>query len=764
MARSKLAAEISDTGGPVAFAAPAAGRVARGTAAKLSTALTLRPLLAPFKGRGRLFLRIEKMPQGASLSAGTRNGDASWSLASDELDDVTYQVPSHAAADHVLTIRVTSLHGGEATTLKVLDLPVSFSPAAAPAANEPGPDAQASLVASQLGKMQALFAIREAEIGRLQAAMEEERREREQEAELVRQRQQSAFDQERDRDAARHRQELEAERAALEAQIAALTARVAGQGEKERDGERLRQRLQAEFDQTIAKAAARHRQELEAQRAALEAQIAALTAHIAGQGEKERDGERLRQSLQAEFDQRLETASVQHQRQLEAQRAALQAEITALAARAAASEQRLQEEQQSREAYGAQRAAQAEQALRASHDAQLEAAQRRQEALSQEQREDIRQAAAADGEANLRSARERWNAEFAAAVQQARKDWNREQDALIEKLQAEHERHCHDLLAPQREKILMLEAALAKTPAQARAQDEGPDRNAAALQSLNDQLAAASLALAERERALEDAKEQLAQAELARAQVEDEHAAAAQQADRLLERERDTWQAQERFLREELSDAQSQGKAQIASLTARCQEAEARASRKNRGTSIHDQARIDALNLEVASLRTTLARQQAPGQDRSDNALRAAYSKSTGQDEQPAGRSKLSLLRDFCFAVCCITPLILLYPYAKAYLGPYLGDEAAAPMAPAPARPAPQAAAHTATVLRGVNMRKTASGKGDVVLTLKKGALVEILSTSGKWIEVGVKGKDDAVTRGWVYSTYLQADGAPGSR
>ena len=764
MARSKLAAEISDTGGPVAFAAPAAGRVARGTAAKLSTALTLRPLLAPFKGRGRLFLRIEKMPQGASLSAGTRNGDASWSLASDELDDVTYQVPSHAAADHVLTIRVTSLHGGEATTLKVLDLPVSFSAAAAPAANEPGPDAQASLVASQLGKMQALFAIREAEIGRLQAAMEEERREREQEAELVRQRQQSAFDQERDRDAARHRQELEAERAALEAQIAALTARVAGQGEKERDGERLRQRLQAEFDQTIAKAAARHRHELEAQRAALGAQIAALTARIAGQGEKERDGERLRQSLQAEFDQRLETASAQHQRQLEAQRAALQAEITALAARAAASEQRLQEEQQSREAYGAQRAAQAEQALRASHDAQLEAAQRRQEALSQEQREDIRQAAAADGEANLRSARERWNAEFAAAVQQARKDWNREQDALIEKLQAEHERHCHDLLAPQREKILMLEAALAKTPAQARAQDEGPERNAAALQSLNDQLAAASLALAERERALEDAKEQLAQAALAKTQLEHEHAAAAQQADRLLERERDTWQAQERSLREELSDAQSQGKAQIASLTARCQEAEARASRKNRGTSIHDQARIDALNLEVASLRTTLARQQAPGQDRSDNALRAAYSKSTGQDEQPAGRSKLSLLRDFCFAVCCITPLILLYPYAKAYLGPYLGDEAAAPMAPAPARPAPQAAAHTATVLRGVNMRKTASGKGDVVLTLKKGAQVEILSTSGKWIEVGVKGKDDAVTRGWVYSTYLQADGAPGPR
>jgi SH3-like domain-containing protein len=58
-------------------------------------------------------------------------------------------------------------------------------------------------------------------------------------------------------------------------------------------------------------------------------------------------------------------------------------------------------------------------------------------------------------------------------------------------------------------------------------------------------------------------------------------------------------------------------------------------------------------------------------------------------------------------------------------------------------------------------MRKTASAKADVVFTLKKGARIEILSTSGKWTEVGVKDPNGAATRGWVFNTYLQTDGTP---
>ena len=807
MARTKLAADLSDTDGPAAFAAPA-GHVARAPAGKHSTSLILRPLLAPFKGRGRLFLRIEKLPQRASLSAGKRNSDGSWSLASDELDDVTYQVPPQAAGDHVLTIRVTALDGGEATTLKVLDFPISFSKpvAVAPVANETGRDQHGA--ASQLAHMQSLFAVREAEMGLLHAQLEQEQHERARDAELIRQRLQSEFDQRSDQAAAQHQQELEAQRTALQSKIAELTARVPAQGEKERDAEIIRQHLQKDFDHRLAKAALQHRQELEAERAALQAQIADLTSRVPGQREKERAAEIIRQHLQKDFDHRFAKAALQHRQELEAERAALQAqiaeltsrvpgqgeteraaelirqelqkdfdqrfaqkfteaaaqhqqvieaeravlkaEITGLTLRADASERQLREEQQSREAYAAQRAREVEQELRAAHGQQLEAAKAGQQALSQQQIDDIRRAAVAEGEANLRSARERWNADLARAIQQARGDWDREQEGRAQELQQQHEH----LLAAEKEKIAMLEAALTKAPSQ------GSDPNTAALESLSDRLAAAARALAERERDLEGAQVRLAEAQLAQAQFESERTAHDGQAEKLLQQERGNWRAQENSLREQLSAAQVQAEAQIASLTARCREAEARTNRNSWSTAIQDKARIDALNQEVASLRTALAK-QSQGSAHSDGALKAAYNKSIGQEDQATGRSKLTLLRDFCIAVCCITPLILFYPKVTSFVQAFMSDDEAETLVAAPAKAAlPQTAAKArmTTVVRGVNMRKTASAKADVVFTLKKGAQVEILSASGKWTEVGVKDPNGAATRGWVYSTYLRTD------
>ena len=121
----------------------------------------------------------------------------------------------------------------------------------------------------------------------------------------------------------------------------------------------------------------------------------------------------------------------------------------------------------------------------------------------------------------------------------------------------------------------------------------------------------------------------------------------------------------------------------------------------------------------------------------------------------------MSLLKDFGIAVACITPLILLYPHVKSFVTDFLSDDAPASMVAAgPKSTAPQVAAKArmATVVRGVNMRQTASAKADVVFTLKKGAKVEILSTLGKWTEVGVKDQNGAAARGWVFNTYLQAD------
>src|SRR5581483_9565501 len=96
-----------------------------------------------------------------------------------------------------------------------------------------------------------------------------------------------------------------------------------------------------------------------------------------------------------------------------------------------------------------------------------------------------------------------------------------------------------------------------------------------------------------------------------------------------------------------------------------------------------------------------------------------------------------------------------------SFVHDFMSDDPPTIAAAAPKSPAPLAVVKTrmATVVRGVNMRKTASAKADVVFTLKKGVQVEILSTSGKWTEAGVKGPDGAVTRGWVFNTYLQASG-----
>ena len=81
-------------------------------------ALSLGPLLAPHRKHGRLSLRVERLPQQARFSAGNRNNDGSWSLATDELDNLSYQLPEDFDQAHTLAIRIISLTGGN--TLAVI--------------------------------------------------------------------------------------------------------------------------------------------------------------------------------------------------------------------------------------------------------------------------------------------------------------------------------------------------------------------------------------------------------------------------------------------------------------------------------------------------------------------------------------------------------------------------------------------------------------------------------------------------------------------
>ncbi|GEM_PF-4589886 len=103
--------------GPVPFVASATFVLAR------SIPLDLAPLLLPYKKNGRLGLRIEQLQQRARLSRGRNNGNGSWSLASDELEDLAYQPPEGIAETRSLTIRIIALDQ-EGTTLAVLDFPL----------------------------------------------------------------------------------------------------------------------------------------------------------------------------------------------------------------------------------------------------------------------------------------------------------------------------------------------------------------------------------------------------------------------------------------------------------------------------------------------------------------------------------------------------------------------------------------------------------------------------------------------------------------
>src|SRR6185295_19152130 len=104
---------------------PSGLRLAKGPetpAAVYAVPLELAPMLSPFKKHGRLSIRLDRLPVFARLSAGRNNGDNSWSLAPDELDDRTYLLPEGSDGPHTLVIRIIGPGG---STLGVLDLPIS---------------------------------------------------------------------------------------------------------------------------------------------------------------------------------------------------------------------------------------------------------------------------------------------------------------------------------------------------------------------------------------------------------------------------------------------------------------------------------------------------------------------------------------------------------------------------------------------------------------------------------------------------------------
>ena len=153
----------------VAFQTHAAqSDTSEGQVAIRNVPLDLAPLLAPYRGHGRISLRVERLPHRARLSRGQNNGDRSWSLSLDELDDLDLIVPKDLIGMQTLSIRIISLDGGDGATVAVLDhftpavenLKMTAAEAVASLRNTPAKieTANAERVRQELGSVKALLA------------------------------------------------------------------------------------------------------------------------------------------------------------------------------------------------------------------------------------------------------------------------------------------------------------------------------------------------------------------------------------------------------------------------------------------------------------------------------------------------------------------------------------------------------------------------------------------------------------------------------
>ena len=109
---------------------------------RVSVALDIADELAERDIGGRISVIIEGMPAGSRLSAGTNNGDKTWSLTAKDLEGLELQVPEGKGGEHALTARVLRFDDDGydvANTVALLDIKVQV-PAEA---GESGPSTKA---------------------------------------------------------------------------------------------------------------------------------------------------------------------------------------------------------------------------------------------------------------------------------------------------------------------------------------------------------------------------------------------------------------------------------------------------------------------------------------------------------------------------------------------------------------------------------------------------------------------------------------------
>ena len=233
------------------------------TAAPVGIPLDLAPLASPFRERGQLLLRVERLARQASLSAGRNNGDGTWSLTLDDLDGLVYVPQDGMDEAHTLSVRVLNLDGGFAVTLAQIDVPVPARKA--PSKPAPGaaakPGGAADRTAGKSAQIQAAFEQKVADLSRqLEKALEDASAAEVSHARKIVELQD------------RHRNALQTQATKVEARLAQELERQLGEAQSRWESELAKTRQQIE--RTRAKGAKQMIEpELAAARAAWEAEL-----------------------------------------------------------------------------------------------------------------------------------------------------------------------------------------------------------------------------------------------------------------------------------------------------------------------------------------------------------------------------------------------------------------------------------------------------------------------------------------------------------
>ena len=780
-----------------------------------SIPLDLTPIIEPYKGSSRrLSLRVERVPPLARLSRGRNNGDNSWSLATDELEDLAYIPPDNFQSTHTLLVRVVSVE--DASTVAVLEYAVSpqaVSHSTMPARTSTtargasaSSDLKLSRIEDELERVRAALTAHESVLtetlqkaGQAAAGASQQAIERE----LTRAR--ADWDAERDRQLAETatfwKAELQRCRDSWQAEHDTQLVELEERSRKELEA--ARQHFQSDASGALAKAERSWKADEAARLAAAEAQWrqqasthAATPANAEEKAARERAEaelkrvrEELSEALASLAERESSLAQSQLQRQQEAERFKVDSETALLAAQKAwrAEEGKKLAQAQTRwreESDGllAELKARCERAEASLHEARAETSSRvgqaqvdAQNARDRAERElrdtkvqfatlqkrlaeretEIVQLMARAEEAAARSHRD-----TQAALKQAEEVWRSEEAARLAAAKA----------------VWSKDAA--RLAAEARAEgDVDRGQRSAELAQLRQDMAALRALAAEKEAENDRLR---ADSDQALEELRQRSEAALSQAER-------AWRTEEAA---RLSSARAQWNedmsAALAEATQRYQQAETALAQQRARTeaALRRGGDDDQLNREVAVLQAALATcekelsqlRAALGETRDDGTLeaqaileplaaRAMPMRRDEDDAEPEPAVNRALLRDVFVIALVVVVAILALPFIESYLpddwqmqiAQFTGSastETAKTAVPQPLLP-PVPRLHIEQTSAATNMRATPEATGDLVTKLRSGTDVAVYEQQGKWTHVKLNPRSAQPTEGWVLTSRL---------